>query len=175
MIGTLVLALSLVALPVAQQSETIDFDAEVERISAEIVAEEIGAELVWVQDPTPTDPDKGYWKMLYSNSYDPAQLVFFAASVAEMYSNSVLQNQCAQSTIVECTNPFPGSVQEDALVTAGVYAGVTALQRLAKTQWDVDLDEGWKNLVIWGSLATIRSIVTASNVSDANALRELGR
>ncbi|MCP4871596.1 MAG: hypothetical protein GY898_23045 [Proteobacteria bacterium] len=121
------------------------------------------------------DTGTGYFGMLAGNSYDPAVLAFFAASAVEMYSAYDLRNQCAASTVVSCSDPWPSSVQQDALLTAGVYAGVTGLQRLAKTQWGIDMDEGWKNVLIFGSLAAVRSLLSASNISDANALRELGR
>lgn len=194
-ICTYILALALSALPAAQQvaearppdqirSDAIDFEAAIEVAAMHIVAEDLGAELVWIQERDPdtgqfvageTDEENGYWSMLYSNSYDPAVLMFFAASVAEMYSGSDLRTQCAESTIVTCSDPFPGTTQQDALITAGVYAGVTALQRLAETQWDVDMDEGWKNLLIFGAMATVRGLIAGQNMSDANALRDLGR
>lgn len=187
MIGNLLLAVALAALPVSQQQEAeaappIDLDAAIEEAAIRVVAEDLGADVVWIQERDPetgrfvsAQEDEGYWRMMYSNTYDPAVLAFFAASTAEMYSNSDLQKQCAESAIVGCTNPFPGTVQQDALITAGVYAGVTGLQRLAKTQWGVELDEGWKNVLIWGGMAAVRGIITANNMSDANALRDLGR
>lgn len=121
------------------------------------------------------DTGTGYFGMMSGNSYDPAVLAFFAASAIEMYTAYDLRNQCDASEVITCSDPFPGTVQQDAMLTAAVYAGVTGLQRLAKTQWDVDMDEGWKQVAIWGALAAVRGLLSASNISDANALREFGR
>lgn len=181
---------ALAAMPMQQEAEEplqLDLSAEVQEAALRVVAEAAGVELVWIQNRDPEtgrfiaapaneeEEEAGYFRMLYGNTYDPAVLMFVAASAAEMYSASDLRNQCLESTVVTCSDPFPSTVSTDALITAGVYAGVTALQRLAKTQWDVDLDSGWKNLLIFGGIAAVRSIVTASNISDANALRDLGR
>lgn len=190
MITALLLAVALSATsPTPQATEApppIDFDAAITEAALRVVAEDIGAEVVWVQDRDPEtgrfvagsaqgDEDRGYWAMMYGNSYDPAVLAFFAASVAEMYSASDLRTQCEENVIVTCSDPFPGTVQQDALITAGVYAGVTALQRLAKTQWGIDMDDGWKNVLIYGAMATVRGLIAGQNMSDANALRRLGR
>ncbi len=121
------------------------------------------------------DTDTGYFGMMTENSYDPAVLAFFAASAIEMYTASDLRNQCEENTVITCSDPWPNTVQQDAMITGAVYAGVTGLQRLAKTQWDVDLDEGWKNVLVWGGIAAVRGLISAKNISDANALRELGR
>lgn len=157
----------------------VDLEAAIHEAAMRIVAEDLGLEM---QDRdtaagqfVAADDGTGYMGMLYQNSYDPAALAFMAASVAEMYSASDLRTQCLESEIVTCSDPFPSTVQQDALITAGMYAGVTALQRLAKTQWDVDLDEGWKRVLIWGGVAAVRGFITAQNMSDANALRDLGR
>ena len=182
-----VLTAVLALMPAAQAAEApppIDLEVAIHEAALRVVAEDLGAEVVWIQERDPEtgrfvagelDEENGYWGMMYGNSYDPAVLAFFAASIAEMYSASDLRTQCAESTIVTCTDPFPATAQQDALITAGVYAGVTALQRLAETQWGVNMDDGWKNLLIFGSLATVRSLITARNMSDANALRDLGR
>ena len=121
------------------------------------------------------DTGTGYFGMMTENSYDPAVLAFFAASAIEMYTASDLRNQCEANTVITCSDPWPNTVQQDAMITGAVYAGVTALQRLAKTQWDVDLDEGWKNVLVWGGIAAVRGLISAKNISDANALREFGR
>jgi len=150
----------------------IDFDAAMAAAVDEILQErdpETG------QFVAAEDNGTGYFGMMTENSYDPAVLAFFAASAIEMYTASDLRNQCEASTVITCSDPWPNTVQQDALITGGVYAGVTALQRLAKTQWDVELDEGWKNVLIWGGIAAVRGLLSAQNISDANALREFGR
>lgn len=182
----LILTAALGALPAAQQAAEeqpppIDLMAAVELAAAELVAEDLGLVLqerdpetgrfVAAQDDTGT----GYFGMLANGTYDPAVLAFFASSAVKMYSAHDLRNQCNASEIVTCAHPFPGTVNQDIAITAGVYAGVTALQRLAKTQWDVDLDEGWKQVLLWGGMAAVRGLIAAQNMSDANALRELGR
>jgi hypothetical protein len=60
-------------------------------------------------------------------------------------------------------------------MTAGVYAGVTGIERLAKKYWDVELDEGWKNLLIWGGMAGVRSMQAYLQMRDANDIRGFGR
>lgn len=191
MIASILLTITLAVFPVTQQVDqpqrvssgehtakdsAVGFDlrAAIDEAALRVVAEDAGVELVWIQEPG-GEEDVGYWVMMLQNTIDPAVLMYFAASVAEIYSASDLRTQCDESTIIECSNPFPNTAQQDALITAGVYAGVTALQRLAKTQWDVDMDEGWKNLLIWGGMATVRAIIAGQNMSDANALRDLGR
>ena len=181
----LILTAGLAAMPVPQKAveapPPFDFEAAIEEAAARVVAEDAR---LWVQVRDETgrfvaagqaDEENGYFSMLYGNSYDPSVLSFLAASAIEMYSASDLRTQCSESTIVSCSDPFPGSVQTDAMVTAGVYAGVTALQRLARTQWSVEMSEGWKNVLIWGSMAAVRGFLTTRNISDANALRSLGR
>jgi hypothetical protein len=37
------------------------------------------------------------------------------------------------------------------------------------------MDDGWKNLLIFGAMATVRGLVAGQNMSDANALRRLGQ
>ena len=196
---SLVMIAALSVLPTAQQADTDDrqqagaseertvdaawpdFDLRTAMAEAvaRVVAEDLGLQVVQRPASTPGEMEEAagtpYFQMLYGNSYDPAVLAFFAASVAEMYSASDLRTQCEESAIVTCSDPFPGTVQQDALITAGVYAGVTALQRLAKTQWGVDLDEGWKNVLVWGGIAAVRGLIAGQNMSDANALRDLGR
>ena len=201
-IASMVLALCLTAsTPQAQEAQAtaVDFDALIEEAAVRVVAEDLGATVRWVvtaQHPRgdgavlaqARDPETGrfvaaseegegdgYWAMMYGNSYDPAVLAFMAASAFEMYTASDLRGLCDASENITCTDPFPGTVMQDAIVSAGVYAGVTALQRLAKTQWDVDLDDGWKNVLIWGGITGVRALLAAKNMSDANALREFGR
>lgn len=154
------------------EAPPLDLRREAKAVAAAMVAQEANG---WQDAQQPADDGTGYFGMMYGNSYDPAVLSFFAASAVEMYTAYDLRNQCAASTVITCSDPWPSSVQMDALLTAGVYAGVTGLQRLAKTQWDIDMDEGWKNLLIFGGLAAARALVSASNISDANALREFGR
>lgn len=154
------------------EAPPLDLRREAKAVAAAMVAQEANG---WQDAQQPADDGTGYFGMMYGNSYDPAVLSFFAASAVEMYTAYDLRNQCAASTVITCSDPWPSSVQMDALLTAGVYAGVTGLQRLAKTQWDLDMDEGWKNLLIFGGLAAARALVSASNISDANALREFGR
>lgn len=177
-LAALLLTAALASTPAAQQAAesppAIDFDAAIEDAVAELLAEQ------QARDPETgqfiaADNGTGYLGMLADGTYDPAVLAFFAASAVEMYSAHDLRNQCDASAIVSCSDPFPGTVTQDMAITAGVYAGVTALQRLAKTQWDVDLDEGWKQVALWGGMALVRGLVSAQNMSDANALRELGR
>ncbi len=134
-------------------------------------------ELLQERDPDTgqfvADTGTGFFGMMGEGTYDPAVLAFFAASAIEIYSAYDLQNQCDASAVVECSRPL--SPELDAALTAGIYAGVTGLQRLAKTQWGVDMDEGWKQVAIWVGMAAVRGFVSASNMQDANALRELGR
>lgn len=178
----LILTAALAAMPPVEQateSPPIDFAAAITRAAADVVAKDHGLQVVQRSASTPSELEEAegtsYFGMLYGNSYDPAVMAFMAASMAEIYSASDLRTQCGESEIVTCSDPFPSTVQEDALVTAGMYAAVTGLQRLAKTQWGVDLDDGWKNVMIWGGVAAVRGFITAQNMSDANALRDLGR
>ncbi len=150
----------------------VDLRAAIAETAAAMVHQEAAG---WADAQQPDDNGTGYFGMMYQNTYDPAVLAYLAASTAEIWSASALRDQCEASQVIACTNPWPNTVQMDAMITAGVYAGVTGLQRLAKTQWDVDLDEGWKNVAIWGGIAAVRMLITAINVSDANALREFGR
>ena len=177
---------ALSAMPPPQQAASppeIDFDRAIAIAAAQVVAEDLGLVLLQERDPETgrfaaaqeEDAETGYLGMMAQNAYDPGALVFMAASVAQMYSASDLRTQCAESQIVTCSDPFPSTVQQDAMITAGVYAGVTGLQRLAKAKWGVELDSGWKELLIWGGIGAVRSLFTAKNMSDANALRDLGR
>ncbi len=196
-ISTMLLAAMLAAAPLPSDGTVVAFEMEMPSrpafeftMPAEPVSIDFDAAIAeavqaaangWQQrDPNTgqfvaAEPERGYFKMLYQDTYDPAVLTFIAASAFEMYTAYDLRNQCAASAVVSCSDPWPSSVQMDAMLTAGVYAGVIGLQRLAKTQWDVDLDEGWKSLLIWGGIAAGRALVAASNMSDANALREFGR
>lgn len=198
-ITTMLVAAMLVAAPLPSDGTAVAFEmempsrapfefelvrpAEPVAIDFELaIAEAVQAVANGWQDRDPNtgqfvanEPERGYFKMLYQDTYDPAVLSYFASSAVEMYTAWDLRNQCAASAVVSCSDPWPSSVQMDAMLTAGVYAGVIGLQRLAKTQWDVDLDEGWKSLLIWGGIAAGRALVSASNISDANALREFGR
>lgn len=154
----------------------IDFDMAIAEATIAVVHGQAAAD-GWAeaQQPDAADDGRSFFTMLYQDTYDPAALTYIAASVFEMYTASDLRNQCEASEVITCSDPWPSTVQMDAMLTAGVYAGVIGLQRLAKTQWDVDLDEGWKSLLIWGGIAAGRALVAASNMSDANALREFGR
>ncbi len=60
----------------------------------------------------------------------------------------------------------------NAMVTAGVYAGVIGVQKLAKQYWDVDLDEGWKEILLFGGMAAVRGAIAWQQMNDANAVRE---
>ncbi len=193
MLASMILTIALSVIPptpqAAEPPPPIDLETAVRVAALRVVAEDIGATVVWIQERDPetgrfvatpaaaqtVDNGAGFFSMLYGNSYDPAVLAFFAASVAEMYSAADLRTQCGESTIVSCSDPFPASVSTDALITAGVYLGVTGLQRLAKTQWGVETTTGWKNVLVWGGIAAVRGLLTASNLSDSMALRDLGR
>ncbi len=192
--ATLILAAAL-AMPAPQQGGTVlPLQLELEdQVVAELVTPASAPvidleaalaaavdEILQERDPetgrfVAADTGTGYFGMMTENSYDPAVLAFFAASAIEMYTASDLRNQCEANTVITCSDPWPNTVQQDAMITGAVYAGVTALQRLAKTQWDVDLDEGWKNVLVWGGIAAVRGLISAKNISDANALREFGR
>lgn len=148
---------------------SIDFEAAIDEAVAEVLQERDPATGRFVA----ADDGPGYFGMLYQGMTHGGELAFVAASALEMWSAHELRNQCEANPYVSCSDPWPSSVQQDVLLTAGVYAGVKGLQRLAKTQWGIDFDDGWKDLLIFGSLAAARALVTASNVSDANALREL--
>ncbi|KKM72944.1 hypothetical protein LCGC14_1415400 [marine sediment metagenome] len=151
------------------RSAPIDLEAAMARAVDELLQErdpETGRFVV-------ADDGTGFFGMMAAGSYDPAVLAYFAASAVEIYTAYDLQNQCDASTIVSCSRRIGPEL--DAALTAGIFAGVTGLQRLAKTQWGVDLDEGWKQVAIWGAMAAVRGMVSASNIQDANALRELGR
>lgn len=182
-ITALLLTAALSALPAAQQEASstppaIDFEAAIEEAVAELVAEDAARLELQERDPVTgrfvqADTGTGYFGMLADGMTHGGELAFVAASALEIWSSYELRQQCEANPYVSCTDPFPGTVQQDALMTAATYAGVKGLQRLAKTQWDVDLDDGWKDLAIFGAMTLVRSLVTAQNVSDANALRDL--
>ena len=162
---------------------TIDFDAAVQEAAMRVVAEDLGATVVWVQERDPDtgrfvaaqdgEEERGYLKMLYQDTYSPPELAFMGASLIQMYAQSDFNGLCERNPWLECDTRFADTVQQDALVTAGVYAGVKGVQRLAKKYWGVDLDEGWKNLLIFGGLTAVRGFVAADTISLSNAIREV--
>jgi hypothetical protein len=168
---------------VAAPPPTIDFEAAIKEHAMRIVAEDLGAEVVWVQERDPEtgrfvaaqegEEERGYFTMMYQDAYSAPELAFMGASVIQMYAQSDFNGLCERNTWLQCDTRFADTVQQDALVTAGVYAGVKGVQRLAKKYWDVDLDEGWKNLLIFGGLTAVRGLVAADTISLNNAIREL--
>ncbi len=166
-----------VAMGPVQEAATppMDWDeairAAAEKVVMEDLAAETGGTLVYVQDPT--DPERGFFTMLYGDSYGAPELAFMAASAFSMYVDSDFRSLCADNEALECAGAFPNSVPTDAMLTAGVYAGVKGVQRLAKKYWDVDLDEGWKNLLIFGGLTAVRALVAADGMSLNNQIREI--
>lgn len=179
-------AIAALGIPAPQQASVetvvdapppIDLRAAVKEVAAQIVAEdlELRAANGWQDPAQPADEQTGYFGMLYGNSYDPSVLSYYGASAADIWSRYELQQTCAASATVECSNGWPGNVSTEIALTAGVYMAATGVQRLAKKYWDVDLDDGWKNLLIFGGLAAVRAAMTWDQVSNANALREFGR
>ena len=185
--ATIGLLVAVAVAPMQQEAAapppTIDFDAAIEEAALRVVADVLGAELVWVQERDPEtgrfvaaqegEEETGYLKMLYQGTYSPPELAFMGASVIQMYAESDFNGLCERNAWLECDTNFGSTVQQDALITAGVYAGTKGVQRLAKKYWGVDLDEGWKNLLIFGGMTVVRGLVAADTISLNNAIREL--
>lgn len=174
-IGLCLVAALAIASPAQQDAEIsrLDFQQAAAEAAEEIVAEDVEQFEGTGQQLELEDP--GYFKLLYSGAYSPPELTFIAASVVDMWSKSELQKACEANPYISCDPSWPESVQADVLMTAGVYAGVTGIERLAKKYWDVDLDEGWKNLLIWGGMAGVRSMQAYLQMRDANDIRGFGR
>lgn len=182
-VSTLILAVALAAIPQAQEATSpppIDFDIEIERISAELVAEELGLQVIAREPMTAEElaakqAEPGYFRMTGTSLNNPPVLTYFAMSALDIYSKQELQNVCSENPYVTCDAGWPESASMDAAITAGVYAGVIGIQRLSKKYWDVDLDDGWKEILIWGGLAAVRGALAWSQYQDANDVREFGR
>jgi hypothetical protein len=186
-LATIGLLVAVAVAPMQQEAAalppTIDFDAAMDEAVTRIIAEDLGLELVWVQERDPEtgrfvaaqegEEETGYLKMLYQGTYSAPELAFMGASVIQMYAESDFNSLCERNPWLKCDTNFGSTVQQDALITAGVYAGVKGVQRLAKKYWGVDLDEGWKNLLIFGGLTAVRGFAAADTISLNNAIREL--
>lgn len=177
---------AVAAVPMQQEAETaappaIDLRAAMDEAVVRLVAEETGATVVWIQDRDPEtgrfiavqeDPERGFLKMLYQDTYSAPELAFTAASIFQMYVDSDFRKLCLENPELDCSTGYPNSVTQDVLMTTAVYAGVKGVQRLAKKYWDVDLDEGWKNLLIFGGLTGVRVLFAADGLSLNNSIRE---
>lgn len=186
-LATIGLLVAVAVAPMQQEvtapPPTIDFERAMADAVTSIIAEDMGLEVVWVQERDPEtgrfvaaqegEEERGYLKMLYQDTYSPPELAFMGASMIQMYAQSDFNGLCERNPWLQCDTRFADTVQQDALVTAGVYAGVKGVQRLAKKYWDVDLDEGWKNLLIFGGLTAVRGLVAADTISLNNAIREV--
>lgn len=183
-ITTLLFAAAIAVAPMQQQEEskppTFDFDKAITEVAARIVAEDLGLQVV--QRPPQTAAEQaeieaqpGFFQMMGESGRHAPELVFMAASVADMWSKQELQKVCASNEFVSCDAGWPQSVTMDAAITAGVYAGVVGVQRLAQKYWGVDLDDGWKELLLWGGLSLVRGFFTWEQVQDANAVRGFGQ
>jgi hypothetical protein len=186
-LATIGLLVAVAVAPMQQEATapppTIDLDAAMDDAVTRIIAEDLGLELVWVQERDPEtgrfvatqegEEETGYLKMLYQGTYSAPELAFMGASAIQMYAESDFNGLCERNPWLKCDTNFGSTVQQDVLITAGVYAGVKGVQRLAKKYWGVDLDEGWKNLLIFGGMTAVRGLVAADTISLNNAIREL--
>lgn len=187
-LATIGLLVAVAVAPMQQEvtapPPTIDFEAAMDEAVMRIIAEDTpGLEVVWVQERDPEtgrfvaaqegEEERGFFKMMYQDSYSAPELAFMGSSVIQMYAESDFNGLCESNPWLRCETNFASTVQQDALMTAGVYAGVKGVQRLAKKYWDVDLDEGWKNLLIFGGLTAVRGFIAADTISLNNAIREL--
>jgi hypothetical protein len=155
---------------------TVDLRAAVKIAAREIALQQRDPETgQFVSADAAAEDQTGYFGMMYGNSYNPAQLSYFGASVADIWSRNELQKTCDDNPAVECSDGWPSNVSTEVLMTGLVYMGATGIQRLAKKYWDVDLDDGWKNMLIYAGLAGVRLAMTWDQVSNANAVREFGR
>jgi hypothetical protein len=175
--GAITLAVMLAATPAAQQLDEAAMPEIDLRAAAAQAAEAVVAEDVEQFEGTGAVPEdeRGYFELMYRGAYSPPELTFIAASVVDMWSKSELRKECEANPYIQCDPTWPESVQADVLMTAGVYAGVVGLERLAKKYWDVELDEGWKNLLIFGGMAGVRSVQAYLQMRDANDIRGFGR
>ncbi len=180
MTGALLLVVSLALAPMQETADApprIDFDAAIKEAAARVVAEDAGF-LLALQERDPAtgqfvaaEDERGFWTMSKDGLTEPAQLMFLAASVADIWSRAEVTRLCEDSAdVLTCSNTGL-SASVDSLMTAGVTMGVTGIQRLAKKYWDVDLDESWKQYAIWGGLSAVRLAATWSQVSLANDIR----
>lgn len=184
-LATLVLAAAIAALPAQQPASNddppkIDFDRAIAEASARIVAEDLGLQVVarppmTAAEQAEKDAEPGYLRMTAQGMTHYPELLFVGMSALDIYSKQELQNVCTSNPYVTCDAGWPESASMDAAITAGVYAGVVGIQRLSKKYWDVDLDDGWKEILLWGGMATVRGFLAWDQMQDANAVREFGR
>ena len=183
-VTSLFVVAALAVAPMQNQEDAkpppFDFDKAIAEAAARIVAEDLGLQVVQRPPGTPQeqaeiDAQPGFFRMMGQSGTHPPELVFMAASVADIWSKQELQKVCENNPLIMCDAGWPESATMDAAITAGVYTGVVGIQRLARKYWGVDLDDGWKELLLFGGMSAVRGFFTWQQIQDANAVREFGR